>query len=1012
MISKKLNKVIASVILVAMLFTTFPVAFANVDKYPAYEFVITADKTSVKTGDVLTITVTTNGPLANASMIQYQIVFNPQQFKTTTARKTALDSTWFSGIEDGENFGAISTKPQLGLNPKTADLSPNATQQIFSLVFVDSAVSGETDDGEAYSLFVPESNTETTAVAGKILFTALTDIADVSDCFTVINAKNEYADETGSLKDNLTGTIVQLSETMAVQKVINLIDGIGSPVTYSSKAKIEEARAAYNAITKDSLKAQVTNFATLTAAEQALKVITDEMDRVKGLIDGLDSASATFEADIAAAETAFNALDIDAQAALTGYSEKIQSAKDTLAAIKKEAEDKAAAKVVEDKIEALFPVTLDSGDAITGAEEAYKALTDDQKAYVTNYAKISEAKDKLNTLIAQKEAAEDVSALIADIPEEITKDNVIEARNAIDSAKTSYDALGEAKDLVPAGDVAKLETALETIVIVEKAVKDAENMDKAIEALYPVTLNSGNAIIKAEEDFTALSSLAQSYVTKGQKLAEAREIYDTLVEEENEVQRIIGLIDALGSADDIDYGTYADILAEAKAVDEELKTLDSTLVDRFRVTNRNKLTEIIDKCLEIQESQERIDNVVEKIENLGEITLNSATDIDVVRGLYEELSESEKAMVGNYNVLKDAEDTLAKLEAEAEQEEIDRNKAAAVDALIGKIGDVSYTSESWKLISEAKQAYNALTEDQKGYVENFEELDAAEKTYLALEADFKAVDEVIKAIDKIGLVEYTQDCLERIQDAENLYSTLEERLKDRVTNAYMIDIAKANYESKKKDYEAVQEVIGKIDGIGDIDYTKETFELLTEVQNAFDALSEELQEKVTNKQALSDAWETYNSMKPVVSQKNDVVGYDGKHLTVVTNVPADMTVSFGTAAATVVDMDGVIYHVLITEEEISKEDVVVTDTVPQVMQLGNVVGNDSMITAMDAQAANQVAAKNTVDVFETDPMAFIRADVNGDGKISVMDALMIAKYAAGDDVKFRLAVGMMIVPVE
>ncbi len=1008
MISKKLNKVVASVILVAMLFTTFPVAFANADKYPAYEFVITADKTSVKTDDVLTITVTTNGPLANASMVQYQIVFNPQQFKTTTARKTALDSTWFSTIEDGENFGAISTKPQLGLNPKTADLSPNATQQIFTLVFVDSAVSGETDDGDPYSLFVPESNTETTAVAGKILFTALTDIADVSDCFTVINAKNEYSNETGSLKDNLTGTIVQLSETMAVQKTIDLIDEIDSTVTYSSKSKIEAARAAYDAITNASLKALVTNASKLTAAEQALEAITDKMEIAKGLIVALDSESTTFEADITAAETAFNALASDAKAALTGYAEKIQAAKDTLAAMKKEAEDKAAANVVVGQIDALFPVTLDSAKAISDVEAAYEALTPAQQAYVTNYVRISEAKEKLAALIAQKQAAEEVSKLIENIPDVITKDNVVSAREAIDTAKVSYDAL-DAKELVPPDDVTKLEWALEEIVVVEKAVADASAMDKAIEALYPVRLTSGDAIAKAENDFTLLSALAQSYVTKADKLAEARDIYTALVAEETEVQTIIGLIDALGSVKDIDYGTYAEVLAEANVVKARLETLYETpMFDQSRVKNRNTLTEIIDKCLELQESQEKIDNVIEKINSLGEITLNSSAAIDVARGLYEELSDIEQAMVSNYGTLIEAEETLAQLEAEAEQEEIDRNRAAAVDALIAKIEEVSYTPECWSLINEARQAYGALTDTQKEYVENFEALDAAEKTYKALEADFKAVDEVIRAINKIGTVVYSEECLERIQEAERLYGELDGRLKGEVTNAYMIEIAKANYESAKKDYEAVQAVISKIDSIDDIDYTKETFELLTEVQNAFNALGEELQKDVTNKQDLLDAWEAYNSMKPVVSQKNDIADYNGSHITVVTNVPENMTVSFGNSKASVVLIDEVAYHVLVTPEIISADDVVVTDSIPETQILGNVLDNDTMITAMDAQVTNQVAAKNTVSVFETDPMAFVRADVNGDGRISVVDALMIAKHAAGDTVQFKLAVGMII----
>ena len=112
-----------------------------------------------------------------------------------------------------------------------------------------------------------------------------------------------------------------MKQQLAAEAVDKMIDAIGE-VTLESKEAVEGARAAYDALT-DEGKELVTKLDTLTAAEAKL------------------------------------------------------------AELEKEAADKAAAKAVDDKIDAIGEVTKDSKSAIEEARAAYNALTDEQKALVT-----------------------------------------------------------------------------------------------------------------------------------------------------------------------------------------------------------------------------------------------------------------------------------------------------------------------------------------------------------------------------------------------------------------------------------------------------------------------------------------------------------------------------------------------------------------------------------------------------------------------------------------------------
>lgn len=116
------------------------------------------------------------------------------------------------------------------------------------------------------------------------------------------------------------------------------------------------------------------------------------------------------------------------------------------------------------------------------------------------------------------------------------------------------------------------------------------------------------------------------------------------------------------------------------------------------------------------------------IDAIGTVTLESGDAISEARAAYDALTEEQKALVSNYNVLTAAEETLAQLRKDA----ADQAAADEVIALIDAIGTV--TLDSQEAIANARTAYDALTEEQKTLVSNYDVLVAAEETlsYLLL----------------------------------------------------------------------------------------------------------------------------------------------------------------------------------------------------------------------------------------------------------------------------------------
>ena len=296
----------------------------------------------------------------------------------------------------------------------------------------------------------------------KVTWPAITaaELANVGD----VNFEGEV--EGTATKAMLTIHVLKAPDDPAVVAVKELIDAIGE-VTLESGDAIDAARTAYDKL-PEAKKALVDNYEKLTAAEEAYTALVDAAaaKAVDDLIDAIGEVTADSGDAIKAARAAYDALT-DTQKELVKNYEKLTAAEEAYTALV----DAAAAKAVDDLIDAIGEVTADSGDAIKAARAAYDALTDTQKELVKNYEK----------LLAAEELYEELTASAAAIAQKAAE----EARKAQEEAEAAQKAAEEAVEAAKAAQEAAEAAAVkagENNAAAEEARKAAETAQAAAEA--------------------------------------------------------------------------------------------------------------------------------------------------------------------------------------------------------------------------------------------------------------------------------------------------------------------------------------------------------------------------------------------------------------------------------------------------------------------------------------------------------------------------------------------------
>ncbi len=140
---------------------------------------------------------------------------------------------------------------------------------------------------------------------------------------------------------------------------------------------------------------------------------------------------------------------------------------------------------------------------------------------------------------------------------------------------------------------------------------------------------------------------------------------------------------------------------------------------------------------------EAVTAVIDKISAIGDVTLESEDVIKEARTAYDALTDAQKELVSNKDVLEKAESTLKELQ---DAKAADVKAAEEVTNKIDAIGDVTLESED--AIKEARTAYDALTDAQKELVSNKDVLEKAESTLKELKDAKDADDAKVAATPK------------------------------------------------------------------------------------------------------------------------------------------------------------------------------------------------------------------------------------------------------------------------
>ena len=354
-----------------------------------------------------------------------------------------------------------------------------------------------------------------------------------------------------------------------------------------------------------------------------------------------------------------------------------------------------AVEYAQKTIDALDDITLNSEKAIEEAKKAYNLLTDEQKEQIKNADAIKTAEEKLSKL--QVENAESKISAIGDV--------TLDSKDAIKDARDTYDALTD--------DQKKQVTNYNVLETAEAKLSDlqVENVKTKIDGIGEVTLSSSSTIKAARTAYDALTDDQKKQVTN----------YDVLQKAESELSDL-----------------------------------------------------------------QKADAVVTKIKNIGKVTLKSESKIKQARTAYNKLTDKQKTLVTNYDVLEKAEKDLADLKA-----------ADQVSKNITNIGTVTLESED--VIKEARTAYDALTDAQKKLVSNKDVLEKAESTLKELQdakaADVKAAEEVTNKISAIGDV--TLESEDAIKEARTAYDALTDAQKELVSNKDVLEKAETTLKELK-----------------------------------------------------------------------------------------------------------------------------------------------------------------------------------------------------------------------
>ena len=448
---------------------------------------------------------------------------------------------------------------------------------------------------------------------------------------------------------------------------------------------------------------------------------------VKELIDAIGEVTLESGDAIDAARAAYDKLP-EAKKVLVDNYEKLTAAEEAYTALV----DAAAAKAVDDLIDAIGEVTLESGDAIKAARAAYDALTDTQKELVKNYEK----------LLAAEELYEELTASAAAIAQKAAE----EARKAQEEAEAAQKAAEEAVEAAKAAQEAAEAAAAkagENNAAAEEARKAAETAQAAAEAAQAkaeeaqkkaeeAKAGADAAQKAAEENNAAAAAEAAKAVSEALKAAEeaGRSAQSATQAAQSAAQAADSMLKAQEAQAAAEAAQAAAEAAKARAEEAQKKAEEaaaSSAEDKEAAERAKVEAEAAKKAAEDAQK------AAEEAKAAAELALEAAKKSEVeAAASAAEAAEYARQMAETYQKVVEIKaeliDYLAEAQAAAEKAEAERKaaeearKAAEEAALAASKYAASFElaqllHESETLTGHAREDYAKVIEDAKAAIE-------------------------------------------------------------------------------------------------------------------------------------------------------------------------------------------------------------------------------------------------------------------------------------------------------
>lgn len=498
-------------------------------------------------------------------------------------------------------------------------------------------------------------------------------------------------------------------------------------------------------------------------------------------------------------------------------------------------------------------VTLDNGEDIKQILQNYNNLSEKIKKQIKNSIKLQEVNERYQSLVEIHQVQLKIDKLPA--PENLT----MKHEQQVKEAREEYETLTkEQQQEIDITLLEKLEIKMEQLIISSKKISNVINLIDNLPSVEEVKLSDRTDIELARSLFDALSATDKEKVTNESKLihieAVLKKLENEKLEDEKPLRNVENLINSIPSPVNITLQSQS-IIQQASTAYDQLTIEQQKQVSNYYVL---VVAQAIYDDIKAKDDAQKAQVVTEKIASLPSVSLIDLTDetaIKIAKNSYDQLTDIQKKMVLNYEIIQELEKQIANLKVEA----------LKVKNLITALPAASKITETDRIkIEDARIAYTALTTAQKKLVTNSVVLDQAELQLAQLQEE--AVKKIIATIAALPESISQQD-EKTIREVRGKYDQLKLKQQSLVTNYEKLKSAEKALEklidSDKEKAKKVEQTIADLPKT----ITAENKATVESVRKAYNALTYSQSLYVSNLSILQSAEKVLADIKEADQKK-------------------------------------------------------------------------------------------------------------------------------------------------